>query len=324
VKSARQDILDWADAGRLAPANLRRALKAGAVLPDRERWRAFLDRLLLWLGVVMLCASATFFLAYNWSEMGRYAKFALAGGLVLAALAALWWHGLETLAGKAALLAAALFTGALFALIGQTYQTGADTFELFAVWAAAILPWTLLARFPALWVLWLALVNLALVLYFQAFHGLLGVMFGPERQVWLLFGLNTVALAVWECLERLGLEWLRERWAPRLIGTSSGALVTALAVMDVFTSREADGGGVAWIAWMVAAYFVYRRWAKDVYMLAGGVLSGVVVVAAFLGRVMSESRMEAGVFLFIGLVVIGLSAAGGFWLKNVANEGDAS
>jgi hypothetical protein len=59
-------------------------------------------------------------------------------------------------------------------------------------------------------------------------------------------------------------------------------------------------------------------------MLAGGVLSGVVVVAAFLGRVMSESRMEAGVFLFIGLVVIGLSAAGGFWLKNVANEGDAS
>ena len=46
-------------------------------------------------------------------------------------------------AGKAALLAAALLTGGLLALIGQTYQTGADTFELFATWAALILPWVL-------------------------------------------------------------------------------------------------------------------------------------------------------------------------------------
>ena len=46
-------------------------------------------------------------------------------------------------AGKAALLAASLFVGALLALIGQIYQTGADTFEMFAAWAALILPWVL-------------------------------------------------------------------------------------------------------------------------------------------------------------------------------------
>jgi hypothetical protein len=34
-------------------------------------------------------------------------------------------------------------------------------------------------------------------------------------------------------------------------------------------------------------------------------------------------RFEAGALLLIGLVVIGMSAAGGFWLKNVANEEDA-
>lgn len=321
---SRQDILEWAEAGHIDPANLRRALEIGGVLPDRARWRGFLDRLLLWLGVVMLAASAVFFLAYNWHELGRYAKFGLAETLIVAALGVLWWQGLERVAGKAALLAAAIFTGALLALIGQTYQTGADAFELFAAWAAAVLPWSLLGRFPALWVLWLALANLAVVLYFQAFRGLFGILFGPERLLWLLFGLNTVALAAWEGLAFAGIAWLRERWAPRLLATASGALATALAVIDIFGKDVFGWGGPAWLAWLAAAYAVYRRRIKDLYVLAGGVLSAVVVVASLLGRLMADVRGEAGALLLIGLVVIGMSAAGGFWLKNVANEEEGS
>lgn len=319
----RRDILQWAEAGRVAPENLRRALDIGGVLPRRAQWRAFLDRLLLWLGAVMLGAAAVFFLAYNWDDLGRFAKFGLAQGLVVAALAVLWWQGLERATGKAALLAAAIFTGALLALIGQTYQTGADTFELFAAWAVAILPWALLARFPALWVLWLALANLAVVLYFQAFHGIFGVLFGPERQLWLLFGLNTVALAAWEGLAKAGVAWLRERWAPRLVATASGAMATALLLMDIFDRGVLGLGWAAWIGWMVAAYAVYRRRLKDVFVLAGGVLSAVIVAASLLMRWLSEVRFEAGALLLIGLVVIALSAAGGLWLRNVANEGDA-
>jgi uncharacterized membrane protein len=319
----RHDILEWAQAGRIAPENLRRALQAGEVLPTRAQWRVFLDRLLLWLGAVMLGAAAVFFLAYNWDDLGRFAKFGLAQGLIVAALAVLWWQGLERATGKAALLAAAIFTGALLALIGQTYQTGADPFELFAVWAVAILPWALLGRFPALWVLWLALVNLAVALYFQAFHGIFGVLFGPERQLWLLFGLNTIALAVWEGLAKAGIAWLRERWAPRLIATASGGIATALMLMNIFDRGVIGPGWAAWVAWMVAAYAVYRRRLKDVYVLAGGVLSAVIVAASLLVRWLAEVRFEAGALLLIGLVVIGLSAAGGFWLKNVANEEDA-
>lgn len=321
---SRQDILEWAEAGHIDSANLRRALEIGGVLPDRAQWRGFLDRLLLWLGVVMLAASAVFFLAYNWHELGRYAKFGLAETLIVAALGVLWWQGLERVAGKAALLAAAIFTGALLALIGQTYQTGADTFELFAAWAAAVLPWALLGRFPALWVLWLALANLAVVLYFQAFRGLFGILFGPERLLWVLFGLNTVALAAWEGLAFAGIAWLRERWALRLLATASGALVTALAVIDIFGKDVFGWGGPVWLAWLAAAYAVYRRRIKDLYVLAGGVLSAVVVVASLLGKLMADVRGEAGALLLIGLAVIGMSAAGGFWLKNVAHEEEGS
>lgn len=323
MANPRDEILDWVEQGRLAPQNLRRALEAAAVLPSADQWRQFLDRLLAFMGVVLLAAGAIFFFAYNWNELGRFARFGLVEAPILVTLVFVWRLGLGGVAGKAALLLAALLTGALLALVGQTYQTGADTFELFAAWAVAILPWALLARFPALWILWLALANLALALYFHTFGFLFGMLFAPEKLLWLLFALNTAALVLWEGLAAGGIEWLRERWSARIVATASGAAITALALFDVVDWRSNSGWGApVWLGWLAAAYAVYRRRIKDVYVLAGGVLSVVVVITTLLAR---HIRLhDAGSFLFIGLVVIGLSAAGGWWLKNVANEEEVS
>jgi len=322
MRSNRSDILDWLDQGRLAPEKLRDALALAGALPTAAEWRRFLDRLLALLGVDLLAAGAIFFFAFNWQDLGRFAKFALVEAPIVVALALAWRLGVDGVAGKATLLFAALMAGALLALVGQTYQTGADTWELFAAWAAAILPWALVARFPALWILWLALLNTSLALYFLTFGWLWGMLFAPEKLLWLLFGLNTAALVAWEVLEAGGLAWLRERWAARLLATASGGLVTALAIGQIVGWRHESRWAVpAWFAWMVLAYLAYRIWRKDVYVLAGGVLAAIAVVTTFLGK---QVRMnDAGEFLFIGLVVIGMSAAGGFWLKRVATEEDA-
>ena len=320
---ARDEILDWVERGRIAPENLRAALEAGGALPSSAEWRSFLEQLLLWLGAVFLAAAGIFFIAYNWASMGRYAKFALAEMPIAAALGFVWWLGLERAAGRAALLAAALLVGALLALIGQIYQTGADTFELFAAWAAAILPWVLIGRFAALWIVWIAIVNLALAFYFQTFGGMFGILFGPERQLWFLFALNTAALAAWEGCAAVGVKWLRERWAARVLATASGALATTLALFDILDWRTASGFAVpAWLAWLGCAYAVYRRRIKDLFVLAGGALSVVVIVATFLAEHMPRID-EAFAFLLIGLIVIGLSAAAGWWLKRIASEEDA-
>lgn len=316
----RNEILDWSEQGRIAPGKLRAALEAAGALPTAAQWRGFLDRLLLWMGAVMLASAAIFFFAFNWDEMGRLAKIGLVEALIVVALALLWRLGLERAAGKAALCGSALLTGVLFALIGQIYQTGADTWELFAVWAAAILPWALVGRLAPLWVLWLALVNLAVSLYYVTF-GIFGMLFAPERLMWLLFGLNTGALVLWECCAVVGVTWLRERWSARVIATASGVLVTWLALRDIFDSRGAmQWGAPVWIAWMGAAYAAYRRRVKDVYVLSGGVLSAIVVIVSFLVKHMKMH--DSGAFLFIGLVIIGLSAAGGWWLKGIVKEHD--
>jgi uncharacterized membrane protein len=322
MSSNRADLLDWSDQGRIAPGNLRAAFEAAGTLPDARDWRRFLDGMLLFMGVVMLASGVIFFFAFNWQDLGRFGKFALVEAPIAGGLLLTWRLGLDSISGKAAVLFVSLLTGALLALVGQTYQTGADTYELFAAWAIAILPWALVARFTPLWIVWLALVNLAVSLYFLTFGLLWGMLFAPEKLLWLLFGLNTVALAIWEGCAAAGIEWLRERWSVRILATASGGLVTALGVWDILDWRTSSHWGApAWCVWIAAAYLMYRHWLKDVFVLAGGVLSVVVMVTVLMAK--GISRGSADAFLLIGMAVIGMSAAGGYWLKQVATEEDS-
>ncbi len=266
-----------------------------------------------------LTGSASSSISCSGQDLGRFEKLALVQGLVVAALVVVGWQGLDRLAGKATLFGAALLVGALLALVGQIYQTGADTFELFAAWGLAILPWALVARFAPLWVLWIGIANLAIVLYYATFGGLLGVLFGPERLLWVLFAFNTLALVVWESLAAAGIGWLAGRWAPRLLALASGGLMTALAIWDLVDWRATSGFAVPlWVAWLGVAYLVYRRWRPDLFVLAGGVSSVVAVVATFLLEQMGLA--DYGGFLLVALAVIGLSAVGTRWLHAVAQE----
>lgn len=319
MSRVRDEILEWAEQGRVAPGRLRAALDACGALPNAARWRDFLDRQMLWGGALCLAAAAIFFVAYNWSRLGRFGKIALAEAVVIAALWFVGRLGLERAAGRAALLVASLVVGALLALIGQTYQTGADTFELFAWWALAILPWVLLGRFAALWLVWIAIVQLALALYYQAFGGWFGLMFPLDRPLWLHLALNTALLVAWERAAAAGIMWLRERWALRVLATTGGVFATALALYATFGTSSGFGmGQLGWLAWLALTYYLYRHRARDVFVLAGAVLSVVIVAAAIPSRHLRLSGPE--VSLFLGVIVIAVSGLGGWWLREVTRE----
>jgi uncharacterized membrane protein len=314
----RHTLFAWAERGAIT--DLQAALGAAGVLPGAREWRNFLDRLLLWSGAVALATAVVFFIAYNWNDLGKYAKFGLVEVFLVAAVLGYWRLDPEGASGKASLLVAAILLGALLALFGQTYQTGADTWELFANWAGLMLPWVVIGRFAGLWVLWVAIVNTAIVFYFFVFPGLLGVAFSTERQLWTLFAFNTLVLVAWELAARR-FAWLAERWAPRLLATASGAIATLLMLQTIFDWKEVSGVAVAvYLAWLGCAFAAYRVKGRDVLILAGGCLSIIVVVTTFLGKNLLTGREEAGAFLFISLAVIAMGAASGWWLKRVANE----
>jgi uncharacterized membrane protein len=312
----RSEVLDWFDAGRIAPGREIEALRAGGISPSAGEWRAFLKQLTLWLGTTAIAAAIIFFFAFNWDDLGRFAKFGLVEAAILAGLLACWRLDLDGAAGKAVLLALSLLTGALLALTGQIYQTGADTFQLFAWWAALILPWVLVGRFSPLWLVWLALLNLAVYLYFQ-------IAWDEAGLIWALFGLNTLALFGWEAAHRAGVAWLRDDWPPRLVAIGSGVFATALILWAIM---DGSGGSsalavLAYLAWLASLYGWYRRMRPDLFMLAMGLLSLIVAAAAFLADTLQSAG--SGSFLVIGLAVIGMSAGGAVWLKSLAREQSA-
>ena len=322
MKSERAQVLQWAEQGAIARDRLLPALRAAGVLPGAADWRRFLDRLLLWIGVLCLAAALAFFVAHNWSDLGRFAKFGLVQALLLAAIGIHWKLGPDRLSAQAALLGAAVLMGVLLALFGQTYQTGADTWELFATWAALILPWVLLGRQAALWLFWIALLNVGVMLYFRVFPGVFGWISGIEHMLLLLLALDTVALAAWELAARR-FAWLAQRWAAWLFAVGSGAAATALALHAIFASGETSGAAaVLYPAWLVALYLVYRRMLPDLFMLAVGCLSAIVVATGGLSEHVLDWN-EPGGFLLIAVVVVGMAAAAAVWLRRVSAHGAA-
>jgi len=320
---ARNQILNWVEHGHLAAGRTEQAFGIAGLLPDRRDWLRFIDNLLLWSGSVSVAAGVIFFLAYNWQSLGHYAKFGLVETLIVLTIALYWFLGDERLAGKAALLGASLLVGALFALFGQTYQTGADTFELFLSWSMAILPWVAVARLPALWLLFLFLLNMATFLYLHIFPRWFGLFWDLDRMVWFGFILNSLALILWEFAASCGIVWLRQRWAPRIIGLASGVTITVWADISILDARilSKPATMIGYFLWLAIVYLYYRRRNHDLFFLAAWVLSLIVSATTLLSRILLDSfHWDEVALLIISLSVIAMSAWGGVWLKRVARE----
>ena len=140
--------------------------------------------------------------------------------------------------------------------------------------------------------------------------------------LWALFVLDTGALVAWEALAAFGVEWLRARWAVRILAAASGVAVTWLAMWSVLdVDRVGAWAIVAYVAWLAAVWWAYRRRVVDLFVLAGAVLSAIVVVTAMLARNLL-GRETAGSFLLIGLAVIGMAAVGALVAQAGRRRGD--
>lgn len=321
--STRNQLLQWAAEKKILRADLPAAMRVAGVYPNTAEWTRLFDALSLWLGSLLVAVGVIFFFAYNWNELGRLAKFALVQGPLLATITIAIWKGVDSDIGRAAMLVASLLVGALLALIGQTYQTGADPWQLFASWAVLVLPWTVVVRMPALWIIWLALVNISLSLYYATFGGLFGILFSGNEIAWVLLTVNLIALVTWQTIIAKAPGALRARWALRVLATACGVLITTLVLYGIFNGEQRIPAAVVWVAMLWATHAYYRSTNPDLFMLAGGVLSAVFVMTAALSRALLNSLVEsAGALLVVGLLVIGLSAGGAWWLRTVASELD--
>jgi len=313
----RDEIDQLAEAGDFNAEQREIALVVAGVSPDASRWHLFLSRVFLTFGVTLLIAAVGYFVAYNWDEMGRFAKIALLEvGVAGAALGAAYFSPGDIRA-RAALLAAVLLTGPLLAFIGQTYQTGADSYELFRAWALLALPWVVVARWRVLWCFWLLIANVAITLYFaQAWRPLIGSVFDHHGALAHLAGTGFFLVAIeWLGRDRLtGGGRSVERFALSLV---IGA-ATFLFFHFLFDTRER----VFWelplsFAVFGAVWWWYRFKQLDLVALAMWSFAGIAVTVATVSRMLFAVHADGLAFLVVGGTVIGLSAWAAAWLRRL-------
>lgn len=316
-------LRDLHDSGLLSDE----ALAAGlAMVTPKRAWWLWAERMLLLIGCALVLAGVVFFFAYNWANMGRFTKLGLVEAGLIGCVAAAWVRGPDGLAGKLLTLSAAVLTGVLLAVYGQVYQTGADPFELFLGWSVLILGWVLISRFGALWLVWLALLNTAAILYWQQVgQHCYGVRY---EALWLgLAALNAGALALVEWGLRRRLDWLGPWLRPVLLAATVAALCVPAVGVVHDTNAETVWGTVALILWLggsAAGFHYFRRAAPDLLSLAILVFGACVVVLNGVGKAIFETMDFDWGALPFAVAILAVVWAAAYGLRRIAGsmEGD--
>ena len=324
MSDARDEVLRWVRAGAIPAARSREALQAVQATPTAADWQRFLERALVLFAAIALVAALGFFIAANWSALGRFGKLGLIELAIVAAIVVALWRGIDSTFGRAGVLAACIATGTLLAFVGQTYQTGADTWELFAAWAAAIVAWTLVSRQPAAWVLWIAIVDVGAWLYFEHAASAARLVFGEGAAMWATLAVHAIATVAWEAGRTRGIAWMDVNWAPRFIVVVALGVATVLAVDAMVANRRAAPGWLAlgvYGATLAAVYYAYRLRRTDLFILSAAALSVIVFVVAAIAR--ADPFDSAFGLLLIGIVIVGLTGLAATWLRSVARHARA-
>ncbi|MCB2382293.1 DUF2157 domain-containing protein [Shewanella sp. SR1] len=348
MSQIKSQVCGWVEQGHITQEQANTLYRQVTVLPDASSWRGLIANLLLWFGALSFASGVIFFFAYNWQSLGRFAKFGLIEVAIVLAIGAFAWlyyranslsaashshshsnqsndsrFGATTANGV--LLAASVLVGGLLALVGQTYQTGADPWQLFALWALVILPFAWVAGFDGLWLLLVGLINLSIGIFLDSFSHLWGAFLDEQGQLLIFICLNLAIYYAFVFLDRN----VVGRWHAPILEYACSLfamgcftwLITWLIFDDFFKGDGFSTGVISgYLAHLVLGFVIFRYRLPRIYPLALGGFSLIAVGAALLIRLMFEDNDPIGGFLFIGLYIILASTGLSIWLKELSRK----
>ena len=156
-KLKRSELDGLAEFHSLTPTKVEALLDLANARPSRAEGLRFLGLCLRMAGILSLAAGLVFFVAANWARIAVFGRFALVELVLVICVAVAFVRPPPSFAGRGAIFLAFIATGALLALFGQTYQTGADIYELFLTWALLGLPLAIAAQWSVASAAWRAM-----------------------------------------------------------------------------------------------------------------------------------------------------------------------
>lgn len=302
----------------LSAATTAMALDLSGARPTLAERRQFLVRVLQLAGVLSLAAGLVFFIAANWKYVGVAGRFALIQGVILVSAALALWKPAPQALCRYALLMAFIATGALLALFGQTYQTGADVYELFLTWSLLGLAFVVAGQWSVLSAAWLIVFNVALVLFFSG-QGGTGWAWAAlsllERSESLRLLVPAVLnLALWFFAEfgrRARWGAFVQRWVSglALIGAFGFMTSAGLIALEPHTISGDDGLALFVVFGLEAALVLYAiRLKNDVFPLALTAASLIVLSTFAFG---AHTTFDVGTALLLAVWLIVTSTVSG-------------
>jgi uncharacterized membrane protein len=308
----------------LGEAAIALSLGLAGARPDAAAWRRFAIRLLVAAGIAGIGAGVVFLVAANWRELALLGRFGLVEAVFVASVGVALWRPPPHIAGRAALVLATLLAGALLALFGQAYQTGADIYELFAAWAVLTLPFALAGGSGASWAVWWGIVNVALALVFgwigpghllwRVFDG-----WGADRPILLMLpcAVNLAAAAIFAALHRTRFAHHAPRGLVRLLAALGFLYGTAAGIAEAVATGSSHLAIPAFAAASAAIAVAALRAKRDVFPLALVIGSWIAISTAYL--VHATRLQEVGTLFVVAIWLVGTSSAAAFvlmrWLR---------
>ncbi|MDO6658095.1 GDYXXLXY domain-containing protein [Anaerobacillus sp. 1_MG-2023] len=251
------------------------------------------------LGLSLLISSIIYFFASNWQGIERVEKIGLAIGLMLlffvvATILSRLQHSHRFLERWLWLTGTIAF-GVSVALIGQTYNSHADSYLLYLIWLLPALVFGALTGYKAFYVLGFLLSQLAF--YFYVFPSSYFPDWKPETALILVF-IYLLFTHAWFFLSRSS--WLRSNW----IMFGSFCFIQYVFIASSFGYWEYS----TIMAWLYVGYglisvFLWKhREEKELFILSG------IALGLFLFGKMLEGLGDAlgDLLPFLLLIVVGL------------------
>lgn len=123
-----------------------------------------LKHFFLFFSAIFFLSSVTCFTAYNWNEMSSLQKLSVPSFCFILTTTG-WFIFNKELYRNLSLFTSCFIIGTIFAVFGQVYQTGADSYTLFINWSIFLIIPSLISSFYPLYFLLIAVLTTALILY---------------------------------------------------------------------------------------------------------------------------------------------------------------
>jgi len=281
----------------------------------KDKFLELFIRVVFVIGLISLSVAIVMFVAYNWDGLSRFEKFAIAQGAFALPILILMFVK-NPIIKEVLLFSASILIGANLALIGQVYQSGADSWQLFALWAMLLLPFIYAQKSTSIYLLFIVIVNLSIYLYYDIyrwFYYYLGYSY-----LLIALALNTI---FW-----LFSVTIKNRLLEVILAIAIIVQATIFAINNITNINSQSWLIIIYLAYMAAIYYFYRVKSLNMFYMQLFIISINVTFIVWASYHIFSKTKGSGAMIISSFIMLGVLMTSSYfsykWIERLKEEID--